>query len=41
MRALRCTQKDCRGLEGALEGGKGWKAHSKRGRGLKAHLKKR
>jgi hypothetical protein len=37
MKALRRTQKDGRGLEGMLEVGKGWKAHSKGGEGLKAH----
>jgi len=32
VRARRRTQKNGRGLEGALEGGEGWKAQSKGGK---------
>ena len=37
VRARRHTQKTGRGLEGALEGSEGSKAHSKRGEGSEAH----
>jgi hypothetical protein len=39
MRARRRTQKDGRGLEGALEEGEGLKTHLKEGEGSKAHSK--